>query len=192
MINFVLLGNGRVERTRKRERRGEGTNHYKKLGHKRILCASKCTTSATADTNPDLASTSAKCNYVTGSLWECLRVVGPESQGGQIPELTGPTQWPSGAPGSTWEHRRQDWECRRQAWEHLGARTTSLGAPATSLGAPATSLGAPRITVEQSGRNNIFFGNTAGAPGNHSYYLSFNDFYNSCIQFVFSSMYLCI
>jgi hypothetical protein len=46
--------------------------------------------------------TSAKCNSVTGSLWECLRVVGPESQGGQIPEFTGPTQWPSGAPGSTW------------------------------------------------------------------------------------------
>ena len=49
--------------------------------------------------------TSAKCNYVTGSLWECLRVVEPESQGGQIPEFTGPTQWPSGAPGSTWERR---------------------------------------------------------------------------------------
>ena len=41
-----------------------------------------------------------------------------------------------------------------------------------------------------SGRH--FFGNAAGAPGNHSYYLSFNDFQNLCIQFVFSSMYLCI
>jgi len=40
-----------------------------------------------------------------------------------------------------------------------------------------------------SGRR--FFGNAAGAPGNHSYYLSFNDFQNLCIQFVFSSMYLC-
>jgi len=66
-------------------------------------------------------------------------------------------------------------------WQHLGAPTTSLGAPATSLGAPmtslgalATSLGAPRITVEQSGKN-ISFGNTAGAPGNQSYYISFND-----------------
>jgi len=37
-----------------------------------------------------------------------------------------------------------------------------------------------------------FFGNAAGAPGNHSYYLSFNNFQNLCIQFVFSSMYLCI
>jgi hypothetical protein len=54
--------------------------------------------------------------------------------------------------------------------------------PAAILGAPATYLGAPRITVEQSGKNNIFFGNAAGAPGNHSY----------CIQFVFASMYLCI
>jgi len=60
----------------------------------------------------------------------------------------------------------------------------------TSLGAPATSRGAPRITVEQSGKNDIFYGNAAGAPGNHSYYLLFNDFQNSCIQFVFSSMYL--
>jgi hypothetical protein len=61
-----------------------------------------------------------------------------------------------------------------RTWEHLGAPATSLGAPTTSLGAPATSLGAPRITVDQSGKN-IFFGNAAGAPGNHSYYLSFND-----------------
>jgi len=37
-----------------------------------------------------------------------------------------------------------------------------------------------------------FFGNAAGAPGNHSYNLSFNNFQNICIQFVFSSMYLCI
>ena len=48
--------------------------------------------------------------------------------------------------------------------------------PGTKLGALVISLGAPRITVEQSGKNNIFFGNAAGAPGNHSYYLSFNDF----------------
>ena len=52
----------------------------------------------------------------------------------------------------------------------------------TNLGVPATCLRAPGITVEQSRKNNIFFGNAAGAPGNHSY----------CIQFVFSSMYLCI
>jgi len=50
-----------------------------------------------------------------------------------------------------------------------------MGAPATKLGALATCLEAPRITVEQFGKNNIFFGNAAGAPGNHSYYLSFND-----------------
>jgi hypothetical protein len=44
------------------------------------------------------------------------------------------------------------------------------GAPKTSLGAPATCLGAPQITVEKSGKNNIVFGNAAGAPGNHRYY----------------------
>jgi len=57
----------------------------------------------------------------------------------------------------------------------LRAPVRSLRAPATSLGAPAPSLGAPRITVEQSGKNNTFFGNAVGAPGNHSYYISFND-----------------
>jgi hypothetical protein len=44
--------------------------------------------------------TLAKYNLVTGSLWECLHFIGPNSQGGQIPELTGLMQWPSGAPGS--------------------------------------------------------------------------------------------
>jgi len=68
----------------------------------------------------------------------------------------------------------------RCTWEHLGAPATSLGAPMTSLGAPATSLGAPRITVEQSGKI-ILIGNAAGAPGNNSSYLLFNDYYNSCI-----------
>jgi hypothetical protein len=44
---------------------------------------------------------------------------------------------------------QSSWERRRQTWERLGA---------------------PRITVEHSGKNNIFFGNAAGAPGTHSYY----------------------
>jgi len=96
-------------------------------------------------------------------------------------------------------------------WEHLGASTTSLGAPKRSLGATTTSLGAPTIWVGarttglrasvtsleapqiivQQSRKNIF-GNAAGAPGNHSYYSSFNNLQNSCLQFVFSSMYQCI
>ena len=42
------------------------------------------------------------------------------------------------------------------------------------LGAPETSLGAHQISVEQSGKN-IIFGNSAGVPGNHRYYLSFSD-----------------
>ena len=64
----------------------------------------------------------------------------------------------------------------RCIWKHLGAPSTSLGAPTKSLGSPTTSLGAHQITVEQSGKNIIFFGNAAGAPENHSYYLSFNNF----------------
>jgi len=50
---------------------------------------------------------------------------------------------------------QSDLERRQQAWEHLGT---------------------PRIAVDQSGKNNIFFGHAVGAPGNHSYYQSFNDF----------------
>jgi hypothetical protein len=85
---------------------------------------------------------SAKCILVTGSLWERLRVVGPEFQGGQIQEFTGPFQWPSDAHGITWERRSQDWERRPQAWKHMEAPVASLRAPTTSLGAPTTSLGA--------------------------------------------------
>jgi len=80
-----------------------------------------------------------------------------------------------GTPQSAGENFGCTWERRRHAWEQPGAPASSLGAPATSLGvlmtslrAPATSLGAPRITVEQSGKNNIFFGNAAGAPGSYS------------------------
>jgi len=64
----------------------------------------------------------------------------------------------------------------QSAGENFGCTWKWLGAPATGRGAPTTSLGAPRITVQQAGKNNIFFGITAVAPGNHSYYLSFNDF----------------
>ena len=87
---------------------------------------------------------------------------------------------------------QSNWKLWQQAWERQQQAQKHLEVTATNLGAPATCQGAPRITVEQSGKNNIFFGNAAGAPGNHSYYLSFNDLYNSCIQFVFSSIYLCI
>jgi len=74
-------------------------------------------------------------------------------------------------------------------WKHLGALGTSLGALARTLGAPATSLGAPPITVEQSQNNNIFFGNAAGEPGNHRYYLSFNKFNTHLFSFC---CHLCI
>ena len=61
-----------------------------------------------------------------------------------------------------------------------------------NLGVPTTSLGAHWITVELSGKNIIFFGNASGVPGNHSYYLLFNDFQNLCIQCVFPSIHVCI
>jgi len=65
---------------------------------------------------------------------------------------------------------------------HSCQHSELLGAPTTSLGAPVKSLRAPRITVQQSGKNNISFGNAAGAPGNHWNYLSFYNFYNSCFM----------
>jgi len=74
-----------------------------------------------------------------------------------------------GTPRSTGENFR----CTR---EHLEAPATSRVALPTSLGVPLTNLASPRITVEQSGKYNIFFGNAAGAPGNHSYYLLSIDF----------------
>ena len=51
-------------------------------------------------------------------------------------------------------------------WEHQGVPAICLGVPVTNLGALATSLGEPQITVEQSGKTNIFFGNAAGVPRN--------------------------
>ena len=53
-------------------------------------------------------------------------------------------------------------------------------------------MGAPGLSVEHVGKNNIFLVNAAGAPRNHSYYFSLHDFHKSCIQFVLSSIYLCI
>jgi len=47
-------------RTRKREMRGEGTNHNETLGMKRISCASQFTIPDTAGTSPDPA-----CNHTT-------------------------------------------------------------------------------------------------------------------------------
>ena len=71
--------------------------------------------------------------------------------------------------------------CRTRfpGWSNLGVDwidTVALMCTWERMGVLATSQGAPGITVEQFGRNNIFFGNTAGGPRNHSYYLSFKDF----------------
>jgi hypothetical protein len=88
----------------------------------------------------------------------------------QLQESMSPLKGIPAGLQSNWEHQRQAWQRRQQPWEHLEA-------PVTNLEALATYLGAPRITVEQSGQSNIFSGNAAGgAPGNHSDYLSFNDF----------------
>jgi hypothetical protein len=70
---------------------------------------------------------------------------------------------------SNWDGQRQAWERRRHPWEHLNA-------PLINLGVPVSCLEAPPITVEQSEKNIIFVRNITGVPGNHSYYLLFNDF----------------
>jgi hypothetical protein len=61
----------------------------------------------------------------------------------------------------------------------MGGPTTSLGAPGSAGDNPERAgdkSGSTSTTVEQSGKNNIVFRNAAGTAGNHSYYLSFNDF----------------
>jgi len=93
-------------------------------------------------------------------------------------------------PGSSSQCQRQAWECRHQLWEHWCHACECRRQGWEPIATQATNLGAPRITLELSGKNNVIFGNTAVAPGNHSHYSSFNDFENSCIQFVFSSIYL--
>ena len=83
-------------------------------------------------------------------------------------------------------------ECLAAPATSLGARAMNPGSWATHLAAWARSLGAPGMAIELSGKSNIFFVNTAGAPGNCSYYLLLNAFWNSCMHFVISSMYQCI
>jgi len=73
------------------------------------LTPSKARSTATSEAR-FTATTSARWIFVSGSLWECLEVVGPEYQGGQIPECTGLMQWPSGAPGSTGDEPRWTWK----------------------------------------------------------------------------------
>jgi hypothetical protein len=67
-----------------------------------------------------------------------------------------------------WEYRQQAWEHRQQVCEHLGV-------PSTYLEMQVTFLGAPPITVEQCGKNIIVFGNAAGRPEDHIYYILFNN-----------------
>jgi hypothetical protein len=90
--------------------------------------------------------------------------------------------WSLEAWGSVWELSDQN---------HRVVKSQSLLAGCSGL---QVLLGAPESTLNhcRAVRENIFFGNATGAPGNHSYYISFNDFQNSWIPFVFSSMYLCI
>jgi hypothetical protein len=79
-------------------------------------------------------STSAKCNYVTGSVWECLRVVGPESQCGQIPELTGPMQWPADTPGSTRDKPGVMWKESTPRYTQLEVSLQSIPLSCLAIG----------------------------------------------------------
>jgi len=118
---------------------------------------------------------------------------------GKYQTLGGHSYWPSELLGSLMTGTEALSEWLWEVWEHLGAPERTFGAPgcvrerqrqacqqmrslaisqgvpATNLAAPVTSLAAPRTTVEQCGKH-IFLWNAAGASGNHSYYLSFNDY----------------
>jgi len=101
-------------------------------------------------------------------------------------------QWPSGAPGSTWESQWHVSEQRAEAKQHLGALTTSLGAPLSDNQHPGSTDHKPASADHKFGSANhkfgsanhkpgsmlnhcravweniIFFGNAGGVPGNQS------------------------
>ena len=71
--------------------------------------------------------------------------------------------------------------------DYLGVPVTSLGVPMTSLGAPGSTGDKPGSAGDKSGRasnycravweiQHLLWQCCWCAPGNHSYYLSFNDF----------------
>jgi len=66
--------------------------------------------------------------------------------------------------------------------------------PGSAEDKPGSTRDIPRgtsIHCRAVWENKILFVNTAGASWNHSYYSSLDDGTNPCIQFVFSSIYLC-
>jgi len=50
------------------------------------------------------------------------------------------------------------------------------GSTCDNSGSAGNESGSASNHSRAVGKNTIFLGNAAGAPGNHSYYLSFNDF----------------
>jgi hypothetical protein len=80
-----------------------------------------------------------------------------------------------GTPQSARRHCGYTLELLGVLAKSLAADLSRLGGPITNLWLPTTRLGAPWITGVQSW-NHIIFGTSAGAPGIHSYYLSFHNF----------------
>jgi hypothetical protein len=60
----------------------------------------------------------------------------------------------------------------------MGVSTTYLEAWMTFLASLRICLGASRIAVEQFEKYNNMWGNAAGVPGDHSYYVTLNYFEN--------------
>jgi len=105
---------------------------------------------------------------------------------GEYQNLVGLSAWPSEELGSLMTGTALPCERLWYVWEQLRGLQRKLGGP-------ESAGNEPRSTSNQSwavGKNIIFFGYTAGAPENHSYYLIFNDFQNLCIEFVHASMSL--
>jgi len=77
-------------------------------------------------------------------------------------------------------------ERRRKLSVHLEAPWSPSNKPGSADHKPESTNNKPGSPGNMSGstsnhsravwENNIFFGNAAGVPGTHSYYLSFNDF----------------
>jgi len=128
---------------------------------------------------------------VSGSLWvwsnQNLRVVKSlsivDQYSGQhvhpraLAKCLSGYRWSVNNLGSIRDYRQQEGQHWQQCWEHLES--------------PVTNLESFQIPQEQPGKY-MFSWNNAGAPGHYGYYIKFKNNYNSCILFVFRSMYLSI
>jgi hypothetical protein len=87
-----------------------------------------------------------------------------------------------------WKHQQQGWVNWQHAWVHGQHTWVHYQHARVHCYQGWVCWWHIQSLFSRQQKNKICFGNAAGVPGNHSYYLSFDDVYNSCIQCVLSSM----